>query len=63
MNNGNAYRQQYAITKYEIGLALVIAHSPVYLHGGYAGDQYSVSKNAPIGQNHAGPYLGLGAKF
>jgi hypothetical protein len=62
-NFGTAYRQQYQIVKYDIGIALVVAHSPVYLFGGYAGDQYTASKNAPIGQNHSGPYIGLGAKI
>ena len=63
MNDGTTYRQQYGITKYDIGLALVIGHSPVYLHGGYSGDHYTASKNAPIGQIHAGPYFGLGLKI
>jgi hypothetical protein len=62
-NNGNSYQQQYQIIKYDIGLALVIAHSPVYVHGGYAADQYYVKQNAPIGQVHAGPYIGLGVKI
>jgi hypothetical protein len=63
VNDGTTYRQQYGITKYDIGLALVIGHSPVYLHGGYSGDHYTASKNAPIGQIHAGPYFGLGLKI
>jgi hypothetical protein len=62
-NNGNSYLQQYQIFKYDIGVALVIAHSPVYVHGGYAADQYTVKQNAPIGQVHAGPYIGLGVKI
>jgi hypothetical protein len=35
----------------------------VYLFGGYTGDQYSAKRNAPIGQTHAGPYIGLGVKI
>lgn len=62
-NNGATYRQEYRIVKYDIGASLVLAHSPVYLHGGYSGDQYTVRQNAPIGQIHAGPYLGLGIKI
>lgn len=61
-NNGTTYRVRYAITKYDIGVALVLAHSPVYVHAGYSGDQYS-ARQAPIGQIHAGPYIGLGAKI
>ena len=63
INNGVAYRQQYAIAKYDIGVALVIAHSPLYLHGGFSGDRYTAKQNAPIGQSHAGPYVGLGLKI
>jgi hypothetical protein len=62
-NLGTSYKQQYAILKYDIGAALVIAHSPVYLYGGYAGDTYSAKQNAPIGQIHDGPYVGLGVKI
>ncbi len=62
-NVGKTYRQQYAITKYDIGLALVLAHFPVYLYGGFSADQYAAKQNAPIGQTHNGPYLGLGVKF
>ncbi|HEV8021874.1 MAG TPA: hypothetical protein VGP41_11455, partial [Candidatus Lustribacter sp.] len=62
-NFGAGYQQQYSILKYDIGAALVIAHSPVYLYGGYGGDQYTAKRNAPIGQVHNGPYLGLGVKI
>jgi hypothetical protein len=60
---GDSYTQRFAITKYDIGGAVVFAHVPVYLYGGYAGDVYTERANAPIGQTHAGPYLGLGVKF
>lgn len=63
VNNGKTYRQQYAITKYDIGLALALSHFPLYLYGGYSADQYAAKQNAPIGQTHNGPYLGLGIKF
>jgi hypothetical protein len=62
-NNGATYRQEYRIVKYDIGASLVLAHSPVYVHGGYSGDRYMVRQNAPIGQIHAGPYIGLGVKI
>jgi hypothetical protein len=62
-NNGKTYRQQYAITKYDIGLALALARFPIYLYGGYSADQYTAKQNAPIGQTHNGPYIGLGVKF
>ncbi len=62
-NFGASYRQQFNITKYDVGLALVMKHSPVYLYGGFAADQYAVKQNAPIGQTHNGPYIGLGVKL
>ena len=62
-NLGKSYRQEYQITKYDVGLALVLKHSPVYLFGGFAADQYAARQNAPIGQTHNGPYIGLGVKL
>ena len=49
--------------KYDIGAALVIAHSPVYLAGGYTGDRYSARLHAPVGKIHTGQYIGLGVKI
>ncbi|MHB8592675.1 MAG: hypothetical protein ACYDBO_11845, partial [Vulcanimicrobiaceae bacterium] len=62
-NFGKTYRQEYQITKYDVGLSLIFAHSPVYLYGGFSGDQYTAKQNAPIGQTHNGPYAGLGVRF
>ncbi len=59
-NQGTTYRQQYQITKYDIGLALVLRNFPLYLYGGFSADQYTAKQNAPVGESHAGPYLGLG---
>jgi hypothetical protein len=62
-NFGNVYRQQYQIVKYDVGLTLAFGRSPVYLYGGFSNDQYVARQNAPIGQTHAGPYIGLGLRF
>jgi hypothetical protein len=62
-NFGTTYRQQYQIVKYDVGLALSATHFPVYLYGGFSGDRYTAQQNAPIGQTHDGPYIGLGVKF
>lgn len=62
-NAGKTYQMQYSIWKLDVGLTLVLRHFPLYLYGGYGGDQYGAKKNAPIGQTHDGPYLGLGVKF
>lgn len=63
VNAGKTFPQQYGIVKYDLGLALVFAHFPVYIYGGYSGDKYFASQNAPIGQAHDGPYVGLGVKL
>jgi hypothetical protein len=62
-NFSKTYQQQFAIVKYDIGAALVFQHSPVYVAGGFSGDHYAVKQNAPIGQIHDGPYIGLGVKL
>jgi hypothetical protein len=62
-NNGLPFTQEYRIVKYDVGLSIVFRHSPVYLHGGFAGDSYGAKQNAPVGQTHAGPYLGLGVRL
>ncbi len=63
VNAGTSYHQQYQVAKYDAGLALVFKHSPVYIHAGFSGDHYTAKQNAPIGQTHDGPYVGLGLKF
>jgi hypothetical protein len=62
-NFGTVYRQQYQVLKYDIGLAFVPGRSPVYLYGGFNGEQWTAKQNAPIGQTHNGPYIGLGVKL
>ena len=62
-NAGKTYQQQYQIWKLDIGLALVLRHSPLYLYGGFDADEYAAKKNAPTGQTHDGPYAGLGLKL
>jgi hypothetical protein len=62
-NVGKSYRQQYQIMKYDAGLALILKRFPVYLYGGFSADHYTAKQNAPIGQTHDGPYVGLGVKF
>jgi hypothetical protein len=62
-NLGKTYQLQYSIVKYDLGVALLFANSPLYIHGGFAGDRYFMKQNAPIGQVHEGPYLGLGLKL
>ena len=61
-NVNKTFKQQYGILKYDVGLAWVFWH-PVYVYGGFSGDRYTSSQNAPIGQTHAGPYVGLGVRF
>jgi hypothetical protein len=63
VNFGNGYRQQYRILKYDLGLTLAWDSFPVYIHAGFNGDRYAAKQNAPIGQTHDGPYIGLGVKL
>jgi hypothetical protein len=62
-NLNQTFVQKYAIVKYDIAVAIVFAHSPVYIDGGFAGEHFAAQQNAPIGQTHDGPYLGLGLKL
>jgi hypothetical protein len=62
-NFGTTYRQEYSLVKYDAGVSWLIGKSPIYLFGGFAGDNYGAKQNAPIGKTHSGPYLGLGLKF
>lgn len=62
-NVGRTFKQQYQIVKYDLGLALDFGDFPVYLYGGFSGDRYTTKQNAPIGQTHSGPYIGLGVRF
>jgi hypothetical protein len=62
-NFGRTYQQQFQILQYDVGAALAFAHSPAYLYGGFSGIRSFAKQNAPIGQIHDGPYLGLGLKI
>ena len=62
-STGVTYKQQYNITKFDVGASLVLGRLPLYLYGGYSGIRYTAKQNAPIGQTHNGPYLGLGLKI
>ena len=62
-NFGRSYHQQYQVTKLDVGLALSLRHFPVFIYGGFSADQYAAKQNAPIGETHNGPYIGLGVKF
>ena len=76
-NFGISFRQEYQITKYDIGINYNIGSSPFYLFGGYDGDRYNAKPiacpndgkcgpgaiGAPISQTHSGPYVGLGVHF
>jgi hypothetical protein len=63
VNSGKTYQQQYQVLQYDLGLAAVIPHTPLYVYGGFGGNRYTAQKNAPVGQIHDGPYLGLGVKI
>jgi hypothetical protein len=60
---GETYNERYRVLSYDIGLALVLRHVAPYLYAGYAGVHYAAGSNAPAGQTHDGPYVGLGLKL
>jgi hypothetical protein len=62
-NFGVTYNPQYSIGKYDIGIAFSEKRLPVYLMGGFSGNYYWARNNAPVGQTHSGPYIGLGVRF
>jgi hypothetical protein len=59
-NFGKVYSVQYQLLKYDIGIYF---GGTVYGMLGYSGDRMTVKQNAPIGQTHSGPYVGLGIHF
>jgi hypothetical protein len=54
---------EYNMYKYQIGAAYVIGNSPVFIEGGWMGDNLQNKLNAPIGVTENGPFVGLGIKF
>lgn len=62
-NAGKTYRQVYQIWKLDAGITLAFRHSPLYMYGGFAADEYAAKENAPTGQTHDGPYFGVGVKI
>jgi len=64
-NAGLVFKQQFQITKYDVGLTYKFGNAPtgLYILVGYSGDRWTVKTNAPVGQSHGGPYAGLGIHF
>jgi len=53
----------YRILKYQIGGTFSFGTSPLFLDFGFLGDRMNNKNNAPVGQTHNGPYIGLGLHF
>lgn len=53
----------YRILKYQIGGTFGFGTSPLFLDFGFLGDRMTNKDNAPVGQTHNGPYIGLGLHF
>ena len=60
---GIGYTLGYNILKYQIGAAITIPKSPIFIDLGFVGDTGRNKSNAPGGFTHAGPYIGLGLSF
>jgi Copper amine oxidase N-terminal domain len=57
-----SYGVGYNLLKYQVGIDWVV-FGPVYLDGGWMGENGANKNNAPISYNFNGPYVGLGFKF
>jgi Copper amine oxidase N-terminal domain len=54
---------QYRVLKYAIGGTFNFGNSPLFFDFGYLGDRVYNKQNAPIDEQHNGPYAGLGIHF
>lgn len=62
-NFGQSFTQRYRLLKYDIGVDVPIAQSPLYLAAGFSGDRFYHRQGVNIDQTHAGPYVALGIRF
>ncbi|MBV8118289.1 MAG: copper amine oxidase N-terminal domain-containing protein [Candidatus Eremiobacteraeota bacterium] len=63
INTGpTSYGVGYNLLKYKVGLNWVV-FGPVFLDGGWSGENRANKNNFPIGANYNGGYVGLGFKF
>ncbi len=61
---GVPWAMAYRVLKYQIGLAYVIGHSPIFIDLGWLGDSArTANANDPSPWTHNGPYAGIGIKF
>ncbi|MGR4064816.1 MAG: copper amine oxidase N-terminal domain-containing protein [Vulcanimicrobiaceae bacterium] len=60
---GNQYNLAYNILKYSLGVTYAFQNTPLFLEGGWLGDNGQGRVNAPASFTHNGPFVGIGLKF
>ena len=60
---GNSYNLAYNILKYSLGVTYAFQNTPLFLEGGWLGDNGQGRVNAPASFTHNGPFVGIGLKF
>jgi hypothetical protein len=61
--SGNEFALAYNILIYNVGVDVVLGHSPVFIEAGWTGTGGTNKSNAPAGFSANGPFVGLGIKF
>lgn len=57
------YTLAYKVYKYAVGASIQVQRTPLFLDAGFLGDKGIARSAAPVGFQHQGPYVGLGARF
>ena len=61
--SGRTIPLSYRVLTYEIGAAIGLGKTPLYLDLGYAGDRFTGKANAPSDTTSSSPFAGLGLHF
>jgi len=59
----NTYQLAYNILNYNLGITYAFSGTPLFLEGGFIGQEIKNKTNAPSDATNFGPYVGLGLKF
>jgi hypothetical protein len=58
-----SYNLAYNLLKYQVGITIGVGNTPLFVEGGWMGDNWSNKLNAPINRTYNGPFAGLGLRF
>jgi hypothetical protein len=59
----DSYGLSYNLLKYQAGVNYVFGNSPIFIEGGWMGNNWGAKSNAPVNRTYNGPFVGLGVKF